>query len=116
MDFARVLHLVIGFLEQHRTPYALIGGLALAAYGLARATIDVDLVVPGEAQDDLVHFLQMQGYRTLHLSPSVFEDFRESRRYECDCGGELPSHPCGGEQHDSGGPRRLRRAGHGGCR
>jgi len=34
-------------LDQQGVPYLLIGGYALAAHGYARATLDIDLLVPG---------------------------------------------------------------------
>jgi hypothetical protein len=68
VDFARVLESVCGFLDQRGVRYAVIGGLGLAAYGMARTTLDVDLVVDGEAQEELVAFLSRLGYTTLHRS------------------------------------------------
>jgi hypothetical protein len=68
VDFARVLTLVIPFLESKDFDHALIGGLSMAAYGMPRTTVDLDLVVTSEAQDDLVEFLESQGYETLHRS------------------------------------------------
>jgi hypothetical protein len=46
----------------------LIGALALAAYGLARTTLDLDLAVEARAQDDIVRFLESEGYDTLYRS------------------------------------------------
>jgi len=68
MDFSRVLDAVIGFFDREGTPYALIGGLAMAAHGMPRTTLDVDVVVPAEVQTGLVGFLEGLGYETLHLS------------------------------------------------
>jgi len=41
MDFVAVLELVGGFLEGRGYPWAVIGGLAMAAYGVPRTTMDV---------------------------------------------------------------------------
>ena len=68
MDFERVLGTVIEYLEGQRIPYALIGGLSMAAYGMARSTIDVDIVVPAECQEGLLEFLEGLGYEALHVS------------------------------------------------
>lgn len=68
MDFGTVLGVVIGFLKEKRVRYAVIGGVALVAYGLPRTTVDLDLVVEASAQDDLIRFLESLGYRTLHRS------------------------------------------------
>jgi len=44
MDVTRVLALVRPFFEQRGEPFAVVGGLALLAYGAPRATFDVDLL------------------------------------------------------------------------
>jgi len=68
MDFGGVLETVTAFLEEKDFRYAVVGGVALAAYGLPRLTLDLDLVVETRAQDDLIQFLESLGYRTLHRS------------------------------------------------
>jgi hypothetical protein len=69
MDVTRVLDLVQPFFESRREPYALVGGLALLAYGAARATFDVDLLAPRSARDELVVFLEARGFVTLSVQP-----------------------------------------------
>lgn len=49
-------------------PYVLIGGVALASYGRPRMTLDLDLLVDASTQDDLIHFMEAEGYETLHRS------------------------------------------------
>jgi hypothetical protein len=68
MRFARVLRDLSDFLVERGLSFALIGGHALAALGLARTTLDIDLVVESRGQDDLVGYLEAEGYATLHLS------------------------------------------------
>ena len=43
------LKLLLRSLNEHSVDYLLIGGYALAAHGYQRATIDIDLLVPGNA-------------------------------------------------------------------
>lgn len=69
MDFERALREVGEFLDRWGAPWAVIGGLGLAALGSPRATVDLDVVVPATVQDDLVAHLETEGYRTLHRSP-----------------------------------------------
>ncbi len=52
--------------EGHR--HAVAGALALHAYGITRATQDLDIVTETDAQDRLVTFLESLGYETLHRS------------------------------------------------
>jgi hypothetical protein len=68
VDFARVLSTLRAFLEEKGRRYALGGGLAMAAYGLPRTTLDLDLVVDGESQEELVRYLESIGYQTLNRS------------------------------------------------
>lgn len=68
MDFASVLESLRAFLEQRGWRYALGGGLAMAAYGLPRTTLDMDLVVDGAGQEELIRHLESLGYETLNRS------------------------------------------------
>ncbi len=68
MDFPKVLKSVAGFFESEGLKYAAIGAFGLHAYGLTRATSDLDFVVESRAQDRLVPFLEGLGYETLHRS------------------------------------------------
>ena len=51
-----------------RTPPALIGGLALAAHDVVRATRDVDFLVDADDADRLHDLLLELGYRCIHRS------------------------------------------------
>src|SRR5215207_2453927 len=68
MDFGVVIGDLSDFLEKRNHRWAVIGGVALAAYGLARTTLDLDLVLDTTAQDDVIHFLESRGYETIHRS------------------------------------------------
>jgi hypothetical protein len=65
MDVTRVLDLLRPFFEQEGEPFAVVGGLALLAYGAPRATFDVDLLAPRGVRDDLVAFLEARHFATL---------------------------------------------------
>ena len=69
MDFGRVVETLAEFFEREKLPYAVIGAFGLHAYGLTRATIDVDFVTDAAAQPRLVGFLEARGYETLYVSP-----------------------------------------------
>ncbi len=68
MDFGTVLRTVSAFMESKEYRFALIGGVALAAYGFARTTLDLDLVVEARGRDDLIAFIESLGFATLHRS------------------------------------------------
>lgn len=68
MDFERVLATLQRFFRTAGARHAVIGGFGLHAYGLPRATFDLDLVTEAGVQDRLVAHLESLGYRTLHVS------------------------------------------------
>ncbi len=68
MDFLATASEVSGFLTTQGFRSALIGGVALAVYGLGRSTLDLDLVTERAAQDALVAHLEALGFATLHRS------------------------------------------------
>jgi hypothetical protein len=69
LDFARVLGLVADFLTGEEYDYAVIGAFGLHAYGLTRATSDLDFATQAEAQPKLLAFLVSEGYETINASP-----------------------------------------------
>jgi len=58
----------VSALEAIHAEWALIGGLALAAYKIIRATQDVDLLVDIVRADDIDHEMHRLGYESLHRS------------------------------------------------
>jgi hypothetical protein len=69
LDFPRVIDLLAEFFERENLPYAVIGAFGLHAYGLTRATTDLDFVTDSAAQPRLVAFLEGNGYESLYVSP-----------------------------------------------
>jgi hypothetical protein len=68
VDFSKVIGEVAGFLERENVRFALAGAFALHAYGLSRATSDLDLVTEAAVREALVTFLESLGYETLYCS------------------------------------------------
>jgi len=68
MDFGTVLHRLLEAFAVEHIDCALIGGFALAALGVPRATADLDFLVPGEHADDIARIMQTLGYRELYRS------------------------------------------------
>ena len=66
MDVVAALERVVEALREARVGHALIGGLALAAHGAARATQD-----EGARADDVHELMQRLGYRALHRSENA---------------------------------------------
>ncbi len=68
MNFENVLKFLQKFFDKEGMDYALIGGLALSAYGISRTTIDVDMLTHLDNRDRIVRFLESLGYETLARS------------------------------------------------
>jgi len=65
MDLRSVLLEIHSALREASIAHALIGGLALAAHGAGRATIDLDLLADGDRADDIDRILRERGYECL---------------------------------------------------
>jgi hypothetical protein len=68
MDFAAVLRMFGEFFERERIRYAVVGGVAVTAWGRVRATKDLDFAIDGEEQARVVAFAEALGYETLFVS------------------------------------------------
>jgi hypothetical protein len=79
MDFGRILVTIGAFFEREGLRYAVIGGFALHAYGLSRATFDLDFVAQTEAQPKLLAFLESLGYEALHVSTGYSNHLHRDR-------------------------------------
>jgi hypothetical protein len=75
VDFAAALDKLEAFMAERSIQYAVAGGVALAAYGHPRLTLDLDIVTERRAQDALVPFMESEGYATLYRS-SGFSNHR----------------------------------------
>lgn len=70
-------------LDEGGHPCAVVGALALHAYGHSRATFDLDLVTASAARPELVALLQSLGYETLHVS----DGYSSHQHADADWGG-----------------------------
>lgn len=62
IDLYAEFRAIVAALETEGIPYAVCGGMAMAAYGHARATQDVDLLVAASSIDAAVAALSRLGY------------------------------------------------------
>jgi hypothetical protein len=68
MDFRKVIDHLAGFLERENARFAVVGAFGLHAYGLSRATVDLDFVTESGIRERLVAYLESVGYETLYVS------------------------------------------------
>lgn len=73
---------VVGELNGARLSFALIGGLALAAHRVVRATSDVDLLVRAEDAAEVAQLFAKLGYRCLHQSADAGNFLRGDERLD----------------------------------
>lgn len=68
VDFAGTIDRIEALLAPGDWRWAVAGGVALAAYGYPRTTLDVDIVTERAAQEVLIPAVEALGYRTLYVS------------------------------------------------
>lgn len=71
MDLRTVLLELHAALDAEGIEHALIGGLALAAHGAGRATVDLDFLAEGDRADDVDRILRAHGYERLQRTENV---------------------------------------------
>lgn len=71
MDLRSVLLELHAALDAEGIEHALIGGLALAAHGAGRATVDLDFLADGGRAGDVDRILRERGYEVLQLTENV---------------------------------------------
>src|SRR4051794_24290349 len=68
MRFEDVLRLFGEYFAREEIRYAVVGGLAVHAWGGSRLTKDTDIAVDRTNQDRIVAFAEAQGFETIHLT------------------------------------------------
>lgn len=73
MNLVEELKAVVSSFEREKIDYALCGGLAMAVYGLPRATLDIDLMLQVASLSSAEQVLRSLGF-TLKSSPMSFKE------------------------------------------
>ncbi|MBU1870106.1 MAG: nucleotidyltransferase [Candidatus Omnitrophica bacterium] len=71
MDFVSVFKFLIENFEKQKIDFAVIGGIALFAAGIARATRDIDLLILSKDKERIKAMMQGAGYELIHESDDV---------------------------------------------
>jgi len=86
IDLYEELKALVRKLDESRIDYALCGGMALAIYGVPRATVDLDLLIPSEALGKVSQMAKERGYafaaRPMVLSSGAILIHRFSKKDE----------------------------------
>lgn len=82
MQFEVVLRAFGEFFDRENIRYAVIGGLAIQAWGGSRFTKDADLVIDREVRDRVIAFAESIGYETL----GVFDGYSNHLNSDEDLG------------------------------
>jgi hypothetical protein len=80
---AKMLGELAGVLAEVGAEHALVGGLAVGYHGRVRATVDVDLLVPGRKLKSLAHALEARGYQ-IKGKPDMLRVFAAGANLESD--------------------------------
>lgn len=73
LDLFEELVALIDALESRRIEYAVCGGLAMAIWGLPRATVDIDLLIERESLTAVEDVAALLGY-TFKANPMTFSE------------------------------------------
>ncbi len=79
MTLIEELSALVRALDEAQVEYALVGGLAVAVWGVARATKDIDLLVERADAERAATVAKVRGF-SLEAFPMEFEDGMEMRR------------------------------------
>ena len=71
LDLYQELKALIRRLDEARVDYALCGALALAVYGILRATVDIDLLIPAASLEKVKSLSRALGYM-VEAEPMTF--------------------------------------------
>ena len=86
IDLYEELKTLVGKFDEAKIDYALCGGMALAIYGIPRATLDLDLLIPQEALGEASQIAQESGYtfiaRPMVLGTGANSNHRFSKKDE----------------------------------
>jgi hypothetical protein len=80
MQFDEVLKTWGEFFERERIRYAIVGGLAMQAWGRSRFTNDADIAVDRASRDAVIHRAEALGYETLHISEAYSNHLHPAKR------------------------------------
>lgn len=75
MDFNSTFKFLVESFNKENINFAIIGGFAMQAYGIARATSDIDLLVIVDDKDKVKQILLENGYELKHESDDVMNFF-----------------------------------------
>lgn len=62
LDILDELRKLVAVLDEHEVDYALCGGMAMGVHGLARTTIDIDLLILSDSLDEVYAIAKSLGY------------------------------------------------------
>jgi hypothetical protein len=79
-DIADELQKLVVVLDEREIDYALCGGMAMAVHGRLRMTIDIDLLIPSSALDEVFEIAGSLGYNIRGKDMSFASGTVEIRR------------------------------------
>jgi len=80
LDILEELRGLVAALDEHEIEYALCGGMAMGVHGRARATIDIDLMIPADSLDRVFALAKTLGYNVRGKDMSFADGAVEIRR------------------------------------
>jgi hypothetical protein len=81
VQFDEVLRTWAEFFERENIRYAIIGGLAMQAWGRSRFTNDADIAVDRDSRNLVIARAEELGYETIHISEGYSNHLHPNRRF-----------------------------------
>ncbi len=72
-DLRKTLTTTSSILSNNGISHALIGGFALAAHGVNRATVDIDFLADGDRKAEIIQLMTANGFQIQHQSDGVLQ-------------------------------------------
>lgn len=73
IQLRKTLEIANTLLSRNRINFALIGGFALSAHGIARATKDIDILVDGSFQKEVKKLFVDEGFQIFYETPEILQ-------------------------------------------
>jgi len=81
MDFEKILPIVLSEFKKENIRYALMGGVAMAAWGVVRATVDLDCLVMHEDMEKIEKIMNKYSYRCVYKTENISQYISDVKIY-----------------------------------
>ena len=81
MDFEKILPIILKEFKKENIKYALMGGIAMASWGIVRATVDLDCLVLADDLDKIEKIMKKYSYKCIYKTKNVSQYVSDTKIY-----------------------------------